>query len=261
MKQSNKIIKAFGIEFQQLSRKDKETYMAVVAKARPDLSSFDNYTECYELNDGSILEIFAYDVPKESVLRLFKSEKDYKQVGITVAANAQKLAKYNGKTTFEIINFKQTEIYSIEKTHNRILADSLKIDISNLDYSKESLKFLDKSFMRITSSDEYDDNLVYKSLLYYLAVMLNSYLTESEIKFEIQDNVIQRINVIDREKKSYNADIGIFEIWTEGPVVTMEFNEAGKKKKGKLTLEILFDVEIGKYKHSFKSKPSNILEY
>lgn len=261
MRQSNKTIKAFGIEYQKVSRKDRDKYMAKAVRLRPDLGRPDDYTEFYELDDGSILEIFVYDLPKESILTLYNNENDYHTKILNLKNSLKKYEKYNGKTTYQIISIRVSEIHFIEKNHLEILSDSLKINVNNLNYSKESLKLLDKPFMRITNSEEYDDNLVYKSLLYYLAVMLNSNLTGSEIKFDMQDDIVQQIRLIDSEKKSYNADLGIFEIWTEGPVFTMEFNEAGKKKKGKLTLEILFDVEIGKYKHTFQSKPSNILKH
>lgn len=258
MKQSNKKVKDYGVEFQYIPRKDRGKYMAIGANLRSDLSSHERYTECYELKDGSILEIFIYDFPKESMLLLFKNENDYKLMIHNLILKQEENRKYNGKTTFEIINFKQAEIHTIEKTHNRILADSLKIDIRNLDYSKKSLKLFNDRFMRITNSEEYDDNPLYKSFLYYMAIMLQKHLKDAQIKPEIQDGIVQRLNVTDRENKSYSAEVDIFEVWTEGPTVTLEFTKDSKKKKAKLTLETLFDVEIGKYKHAFPSKTSNI---
>lgn len=257
----NKAVQLFGIEYQRPPRKERAQLMEMVAKARPDLDSYEHYTQCFELKDGSILEIFIYDIPKESDLTLFKNEEDYKKMLQKLRNPDEESQRYNGVFTYQIISFRKEEIPIIEKEHLNILANSLKLNTTDLNYTKESLKLLEQYFMRITESKEYDDNPLYKSLFYYLAIILKNHMEEGKLDFEIEeDGLVSSINVIDKNGKSYQSALDIYTVWAEGPEITLEFTEDKRKKKQKLTLDVLFEVELGKYKHTLPSKPSFIFE-
>jgi hypothetical protein len=258
MKPLTKTVNAFGIELKVLKKQARKEYESRIVRNRDELlpDSARGITSLYELQDGSILEILLPDFPKESKLRLFNSESDYLQMWRVAFDQSSEQKQYEGKSDFQIIALNASEIPEFQESHLHILAEEARVAPQMLDYSQASVNHLNSAFMRVMKPWERSNSRLIKSFLFYIAECLHRITPGSYLHFDQDSSLVNNVRVVDGANRSFNAHLNIFEIWTEGPWVTTE-NDAGKRERKRLTLEMLFLLELGKYEHRFKAKTGN----
>jgi len=236
------------IERKTISRKQRSEYEAKILKRRDDLL-WDNSGvgfEYFELSDGSILEIFLPEFPKESEIFHYKNAEDVLNFRQKIFGNSKVNDQFNGKTSFEILAISANEVTALSDNAIAILSNTLNTGADRLNLTKESLKYLDSYFLRVVDAQERNNNKVFKALVIYLAKVMKNELN-GEIQFKTIDAQISLMTVIDSAGLIYNIDIGLPKIWVEGiPSKSL--------KQEKISIIDLFSLEVNKYRYAFKVK-------